>query len=76
MIETVYVDIKGMHCINCPIKIEKAFSKIKGVIEIDVNWESEKGCVTFDSNLITITDILDRIHRMGFQAKEVQQHIL
>lgn len=76
MIETVYLDIKGMHCINCPIKIEKALSKINGVIEMDVNWESEKGYVTFDTNLISLTDILDRIHEMGFQAREVQRHIL
>jgi Cu+-exporting ATPase len=76
MIETVYMDIKGMHCINCPIKIEKAFAKKDGVIEIEVNWGSEKGCVTFDSNLITIADIFDQIHKMGFEAKEVLRHTL
>ncbi|MEN1967189.1 heavy metal-associated domain-containing protein [Lentibacillus sp. N15] len=75
-IETVYLDIEGMHCINCPIKIEKAVSKMEGVIEIDVNWENGKGCVTFDQNLVDIADIVDRIHRMGFVAKVVQGQTL
>lgn len=76
MIETAYLDIKGMHCINCQIKTENTFAKKDGVIEIDVNWESGKGCVTFDSNLITIADIFDQIHKMGFEAKEVLRHTL
>lgn len=72
MIETAYIDIKGMHCINCPIKIEKVFSKKAGVIEIDVNWKSEKGCISFDTDLITITDIVEKIRKMGFIANEVE----
>lgn len=75
MIETAYMDIKGMHCINCPIKVEKAISKLDGVIEIDVNWENQKGCVTFERDKVTISDMVDRIYKMGFEAKEVQHHM-
>ncbi|MGY0694222.1 cation transporter [Virgibacillus sp. FSP13] len=73
MNETAYLDIKGMHCVNCPIKVEKAISKMEGVIEIDVNWGSEKGCVTYDRNLVAISDIINRIHKMGFEAKETKE---
>ncbi|MEW9674927.1 heavy metal-associated domain-containing protein [Lentibacillus sp. L22] len=76
MIETAYLDIDGMHCINCPIKIEKAVSKMQGVIEIEVDWQNGMGCVTFDQSLITMADIVDRIHRVGFSAKVAQVHTL
>lgn len=75
MVRTVYMDIKGMHCINCPIKVEKAISKMDGVIEIDVNWENQKGCVTFEQDRVTVSDMIDRIYKMGFMAKEVQHHL-
>ncbi|MBD1224096.1 cation transporter [Virgibacillus halodenitrificans] len=71
MNETVYLDIKGMHCVNCPIKVEKSVSKMNGIIEIDVNWKSEQGCVTYDRNLVSISEITERIGRMGFTAQEV-----
>lgn len=75
MIETIYMSIEGMHCINCPIKIENAISKMNGVIEIDVNWENQKGCVTFDRDQVTTKDMMDRIYKMGFEAKEIQHHM-
>lgn len=75
MIETIYLDIKGMHCINCPIKIENAISKMNGVIEIDVNGENQKGCVTFDRDQVKPKDMIDRIYKTGFEAKEIQHHM-
>lgn len=76
MIETAYMDIKGMHCINCEIKVVNTLSKMNGVIEIEVNRESGKGCVTFNSNLITVPDIFGQIQKMGFDVKEVLRHTL
>lgn len=73
MMETVYLDVLDMHCSNCPAKIEKAILKLEGVTEAKVNWNEENGFVTFNQNVTGITDIIERINKMGFKAKECQR---
>ena len=75
MVGTVYMEIRGMHCLNCPIKVEKEISKMNGIIEVDVNWESQKGCITFEQDQVTVMDMINCIAQMGFDAKELQLHI-
>ncbi|MFB4168257.1 cation transporter [Virgibacillus sp. JSM 102003] len=72
MNEVVYLDVKGMHCPDCPAKVERAISKMDGVTEVKVNLETENGCVMFNNNLTGVSDIIKRIDNMGFEAKVVQ----
>ncbi|MFD1849726.1 heavy-metal-associated domain-containing protein [Oceanobacillus bengalensis] len=69
MKEMVYLDIKGMHCPNCPKKVEKSVSKLGGVCHVNVDYETEKASVTFVKELTSITDIIKRINKMGFEAE-------
>ncbi|WP_010649859.1 heavy-metal-associated domain-containing protein [Oceanobacillus massiliensis] len=70
MDESVYLDIKGMHCPNCPAKIERSVSKLAGVTHIKVNYEDGNGNVTFNNSLTEITEIIRRINKMGFEAEK------
>lgn len=72
MKETAYLLIKGMHCPKCPTKVERSLSKLAGVSEVKVDYEAEKGYVTFDNQLTSITDIKNRINKMGFEAETSQ----
>ncbi|UJL46320.1 heavy-metal-associated domain-containing protein [Virgibacillus sp. NKC19-16] len=74
MSETAYLDVKGMHCVNCPSKVEKAISKMNGVSNISVDYKTEKGHVKFDKNLIGISDIIHEINEVGFEAKTSENH--
>lgn len=74
MNETTYLEVKGMHCPDCPPKVEKAVLEIDGVTEISVNLASEKGRVTFNRNLTGIPDIINKIQDIGFEAKKVQNN--
>ncbi|ASK64052.1 copper-translocating P-type ATPase [Virgibacillus phasianinus] len=74
MDETTYLDVKGMHCAACATRIEKAVSKLDGVTEINVNLATEKGRVTFNKNRTTLSDIINRINKIGFEAKKVIQN--
>lgn len=73
MTETVYLNVLGMHCVNCPAKVEKSLSKMEGVMEVDISWEREKGSVTFDRNLIDIPAIIQRINKMRFEAEVAEE---
>ncbi|MFS0674516.1 heavy-metal-associated domain-containing protein [Ornithinibacillus sp. 179-J 7C1 HS] len=72
MNETIYIDIKGMHCPDCPKKVEKSLSKLVGVAEVSVNYETENGTVTFNRDLTSISEIVNRINKMGFTAENIQ----
>lgn len=74
MNETNYLDVKGMHCPDCPTKIEKAVLEMDGVAEVSVDLATEKGSVTFNRNLTGISEIIGRIHNVGFEAKKVQNN--
>lgn len=68
MIETMQIDIKGMHCSACSTRIEKVISKMDGVLKINVNLATEKGRVMFDPNLTSKLQILNRIKKIGYEA--------
>ncbi|WP_026907375.1 cation transporter [Paucisalibacillus globulus] len=68
MNETVYLEVKGMHCKDCPKKVEKSLTKLVGVSEVKVQYETEDGYVTFNKELVSMIDIINRISKMGFEA--------
>ncbi|MGE8206378.1 heavy metal translocating P-type ATPase [Heyndrickxia sp. NPDC080065] len=68
VIETMQIDIKGMHCSACSTRIEKIVSKMEGVHKINVNLATEKGRVLFDPNLTSKLIILNRIKKIGYEA--------
>ncbi|MFB4165011.1 cation transporter [Alteribacillus sp. JSM 102045] len=50
MEESDHSEIRGMHCAACATRIEKAVSKIEGVIDVHVNLTTEKGFFTYDKD--------------------------
>ena len=50
-----------MHCASCAVNIEHGLKKEKGVIDINVNFASEKASLTFDSRKIDIVKIKEII---------------
>lgn len=72
MMETVYLDITGMHCPDCPAKVERSVSKLNGVRKVKVDYETESGYVTYNKKLISLTDIINRIDKLEFEAKTSQ----
>ncbi|WP_010098785.1 heavy-metal-associated domain-containing protein [Ornithinibacillus scapharcae] len=74
MVEKIYLEITGLHCPNCPGKIERAISKFNGVKDISVD-SSGNGFVSFSSQLITFTEIQEKIQKMGFETKIKQNSI-
>ncbi|WP_042150115.1 heavy-metal-associated domain-containing protein [Paucisalibacillus sp. EB02] len=69
MNETIYLEVIGMHCQDCPKKVERSVSKLDGVSQVKVNYETENGYVTYNKELTDISDIMHRINKMGFEAK-------
>jgi P-type Cu+ transporter len=66
MVETIHLDIKGMHCSACSARIEKSVSKMDGIFDVTVNLATEKGRVVYDTKSTNKLEILQRIKKLGF----------
>lgn len=69
MDETNDLEIRGMYCAACSARIEKAVSKIEGVSDVNVNLTTEKGRVTYNKRRTSISEIIQQINRIGYEAK-------
>ncbi|GGA75108.1 heavy-metal-associated domain-containing protein [Ornithinibacillus halotolerans] len=72
MNETLYIEVKGMHCPDCPAKVERTLTKLDGVSQVKIDFENENGYVIFKTGLTSTSDIINRINKMGFEAKKVK----
>lgn len=71
MMETAHIEVKGMHCAACSSRIEKSVSKIDGVKNVNINLTTEKGYVSFEKNRTDLSEIIEKINKIGFEAKEI-----
>lgn len=67
--------LTGMTCASCVQTIEKATSKIEGVLESNVNLATEKLVVKYDATQVTVSDIIRTVGEAGYQAKEDNESV-
>lgn len=73
--ETADLQLIGMYCAACAVKIEKVVGKLPGVSSSAVNFAMESLRVEYNPAEVSVTDIQQRIDKLGYQAvpKEEQQ---
>jgi P-type Cu+ transporter len=59
------LDITGMTCSACAVRIEKVLNKMDGV-DANVNLAMEKASVKYDPDVTTLTDIEQKIEKLGY----------
>lgn len=67
-IETVKIDIKGMYCSGCAFAINKALSKVEGVIEYKTSYEKGNSIVKFDKSKTSVETIVEAINKTGYKV--------
>jgi P-type Cu+ transporter len=60
------LQISGMTCAACAIRIEKGLNKLEGVEKAGVNLALEKSTVSYDSEIIRVADIEKKIQDLGY----------
>lgn len=68
--ESRVLDIHGMTCAACAQRIEKTVRKLDGIEQVNVNLASEKLFVEYDSALIELNAIKDRVTKIGYEVVE------
>jgi Cu+-exporting ATPase len=60
------LQVSGMTCAACAIRIEKGLGKVDGVKEANVNLALERASVQFDPEKVTISDLEKKIEKLGY----------
>ncbi len=68
--ETVTLPVHGMTCASCVLTIEKAVSNLPGVVDIGINFASEKAVIAYDKSIASLDDIKKRIKDVGYEVGE------
>ncbi len=71
--EVVDLDLVGMFCAACAVKIEKVLNKTPGVTNAVVNFAMETARVEYNKSNISITEIQQRVEKLGYKAVTKQE---
>ena len=75
-VETARFDIDKMSCASCVNHVEKAFKKIPGVIEANVNLATRTGTVRFAAGTTNAGDLAKAATSAGYPAHEIKPDAL
>ena len=67
--EKVTLDIGEMTCASCVMHVEKALSKVDGVLSATVNLATEKATVTFVPESVHLGDLRHAVEDAGYTVR-------
>ena len=71
-VETARFDIEKMSCASCVNHVEKAFKKVPGVIEANVNLAAKTGTVRFAAGVTNAGALAKAATSAGYPAHEIK----
>jgi Cu+-exporting ATPase len=67
---TKELNIKGMFCASCVIRVENALKRVAGVEEASVNLATERATVNYDPAKAQLAQMLEAVDIAGYEAGE------
>ncbi len=65
----VTLDISGMHCASCVVRVENALKRVPGVTHASVNLATEKATVTLAPTAAPAEKLLEAVSAVGYEAR-------
>jgi copper chaperone len=69
MAEKIVLNVSGMTCNHCKMKVEKALKTLDGVEDVQINLEDGTADVSFDSGKVSADDLKAAIGDAGYEVK-------
>lgn len=69
--ETTELAIEDMSCASCVGRVEKALSKVPGVLEANVNLATEQARVRHLSGVVSMTDLENAVKQAGYTSRRL-----
>lgn len=73
IVETVTIPIEGMTCATCVATIDKALTDMDGVLNVNVNFATERATVEFLPSETSVGELKRAIEEAGYTALEVDE---
>ncbi len=70
--ETITLDVEGMTCASCALRIERVLGKQDGVADAVVNFAGQEARVTVASE-VAVADLSAAVAKMGYSVTEVAE---
>ena len=67
--------IEGIHCAACIWLNEKILSDTNGIIEVNINFTNHKAFVVWDSNKLSLSQIIMKIRSIGYNAYPYDKNV-
>src|SRR6266702_2784579 len=64
----VTLDLEGMTCASCAMRIEKGLKKVLGVKDANVNLATEQAVVTYDPAQTNLEQMVQKVEAVGYKA--------
>lgn len=74
LIEKTTLKVEGMTCTLCTIIIENAIKTLNGVVNIQASYASEKVNIEYDSKIISISMIKDKLKKSGYYLYDPEEN--
>lgn len=69
--ETLNLAVGGMTCDNCVKHVARALRGVNGVKAVEVDRQSARASVIFDSTKSNLPDLLNALQRSGYEARPI-----
>ena len=66
--ERMDLEIEGMTCASCAVRIEKSLNRLDGV-HASVNYAAESAAVRFDPKLVSVEQLVGAVRSAGYTAR-------
>ncbi|SHE54973.1 Copper chaperone CopZ [Atopostipes suicloacalis DSM 15692] len=67
----ITLQLEKLTCPSCMQTIIQTTNKLNGVEKTKILFDSSKARVTFSEEIITETEIMDKINDMGYQSRKI-----
>jgi len=64
------IDLTGLDCPDCAVKLEKTTGRLDGVFWVSVNFASSKMSIEYDPSKIDMQRITKHIRKLGYNVRE------
>ncbi|MCF8138837.1 MAG: heavy metal translocating P-type ATPase, partial [Desulfotignum sp.] len=65
--EIVTLPVTGMSCANCAANIDKTLAGMDGVVDVSVNFASERVSIQYIPSVVSLDDMQKKIKDLGFE---------
>jgi Cu+-exporting ATPase len=66
-VEEKIIPIQGMHCATCAMTIESSVKEINGIIDVNVDFGSDRARVKYVPSLVSLQEIGENIEKVGYK---------